>query len=64
MENNLNLDLNFSGDQIEYLLENIDKLPLFLSETEIKNLIETLRSDLAKIDDVVKKLQDLETDKK
>jgi hypothetical protein len=35
-----------------------------LSEEEIKNLVATLKSDLSKIDGVIEKLQELETDKK
>jgi hypothetical protein len=64
MENSITPDLKFTEEQLSYLLENIDKLPLFLSEEEIKNLIATLKSDLSKIENVIEKLQELETDKK
>jgi long-subunit acyl-CoA synthetase (AMP-forming) len=64
MENSITPDLKFTEEQLSYLLENIEKLPLFLSEEEIKNLVATLKSDLSKIDGVIEKLQELETDKK
>lgn len=64
MENSITPELKFTEEQLSYLLENIDKLPLFLSEEEIKNLIATLKSDLSKIENVIEKLQELETDKK
>jgi len=64
MENSITPDLKFTEEQLSYLLENIEKLHLFLSEEEIKNLVATLKSDLSKIDGVIEKLQELETDKK
>ena len=64
MENSITPELKFTEEQLSYLLENIDKLPLFLSEEEIKNLVSTLKSDLPKIEDVIEKLQELQTDKK
>jgi long-subunit acyl-CoA synthetase (AMP-forming) len=64
MENSITPDLKFTEEQLSYLLEHIEKLPLFLSEEEIKNLVATLKSDLSKIDGVIEKLQELETDKK
>lgn len=63
MENSITPDLKFTEEQLSYLLENIEKLPLFLSEEEIQNLVATLKSDLSKIDGVIEKLQELETDK-
>ena len=64
MKNSITPDLKFTEEQLSYLLENIEKLPLFLSEEEIQNLVATLKSDLYKIDGVIEKLQELETDKK
>jgi len=64
MENSITPELKFTEEQLSYLLENIDKLPLFLSEVEIKNMVSTLKSDLSKIEDVIEKLQELQTDKK
>ena len=64
MKNSITPDLKFTEEQLSYLLENIEKLPLFLSEEEIQNLVATLKSDLSKRDGVIEKLQELETDKK
>lgn len=59
MKNSITPDLKFTEEQLSYLLENIEKLPLFLSNKEIKNLVATLKSDLSKIDEVIETLQEL-----
>jgi len=57
MENNLESLLNFDEEKINYLLENADKLPLVLSQEQIDKLMSLLKTDVQKIDDIIKELE-------
>jgi hypothetical protein len=57
MENNLKDLLNFDEEKINYLLENADKLPLVLSQEQIDKLMSLLKTDVQRIDDIIKELE-------
>ena len=57
MENNLDPNLNFNEEKISFLLENADKLPMILSKDQIEILINTLKDDVQKMDEIIKELE-------
>jgi uncharacterized membrane protein YvbJ len=61
MENNLDPSLNFDEEKISFLLENADKLPLILSKDQIEVLIDTLKNDVQKMDEIIKELEKQES---
>jgi hypothetical protein len=61
MENNLDPNLNFNEEKISFLLENADKLPMILSKDQIEILINTLKDDVQKMDEIIKELEKQES---
>jgi uncharacterized membrane protein YvbJ len=61
MENNLDPNLNFNEEKISFLLENADKLPMILSKDQIDVLINTLKDDVQKMDEIIKELEKQES---
>ena len=53
-------DLNYTEDKINFLLENAEKLPQFLSKDEIEKLVNVLKDDLVKIEETIEKLKELD----
>ena len=57
MENSPESILNFDEDKINYLLENVDKLPLVLTKEQIDKLMSLIKVDVQKMDDIIKELE-------
>ena len=63
MENN-NSGLNYDEEKINYLLDNIDKIPRILSKNEINLLIDNLRQNLDLIEKAIVELKKMDIDHK
>jgi hypothetical protein len=56
-ENNEIPELEFDEEKIEYLLENADRLHQFMTKEQIDSLIESLKNNLSKIEEVIEDLK-------
>jgi hypothetical protein len=57
MENNPIFNVEPVSERIDFLLENIDKLPLFLSKDQIQFVMSELKKDLANIEKIIEVLK-------
>lgn len=49
-------DLNYSEEQVEYLLQNVDRLPEILTKDQIESLVSLLKKDVEKIGTILEEL--------
>ena len=61
MENNFQ-NLDFDEEKINFLLENVDKLPQILSKEEIDLLLSKLRHNLGSIEKIIEDLKGQENE--
>jgi hypothetical protein len=59
MENRLP-ELDFDEEKINFLLENIDKLPQILSKEEIDLLVHKLKQNLGSIEKIIEDLKNVD----
>jgi hypothetical protein len=57
MENNPIFNVEPVSERIDFLLENIDKLPLFLSKDQIQFVVSELKKDLTNIEKIIEVLK-------
>lgn len=55
-ENNKQPDLNYSEEQVEYLLQNVDRLHEILNADQIEHLVSLLKKDVEKIGTILEEL--------
>ena len=55
-ENNKQPDLNYSEEQVEYLLQNVDNLHEILTADQINHLVSLLKKDVEKIGTILEEL--------
>lgn len=56
-ENNQIPELEFDEEKISYLLDNADRLHQFMTKEQIDSLIESLKNNLTKIEEVIEELK-------
>jgi hypothetical protein len=61
MENNFQ-NLDFDEEKINFLLENVDKLPQILSKEEIDLLLSKLKHNLGSIEKIIEDLKGQENE--
>lgn len=59
MENNFH-NLDFDEEKINFLLENVDKIPQILSKEEIDILLSKLKQNLGSIEKIIEDLKSAE----